>query len=292
MFKMEVPYDKRIMQISLEDENLAGVLVGRQSDYVCDKSEKEIVEESLNHVIGSQTLEKLAKGKKDIVIISADHTRPVPSKIIMPILLRRIRSVSPDARIRILVATGFHRPSTKEELIDKYGKEIVENEEIVMHIAKDDNSMKKIGTLPSGGACIINKIAADADLLIAEGFIEAHFFAGFSGGRKSVLPGIASYKTIMANHSGEFINDKNSRTGNLKFNLVHEDMVYAARKAGLAFIVNVVLNGEHKIIGCNGFRTGNSWHDSVELFYTLLCGRISWRIMRSMHCLCNVCRSF
>lgn len=118
-----------------------------------------------------------------------------------------------------------------------------------MHIAKDDNSMKKIGTLPSGGACIINKIAADADLLIAEGFIEAHFFAGFSGGRKSVLPGIASYKTIMANHSGEFINDKNSRTGNLKFNLVHEDMVYAARKAGLAFIVNVVLNGEHKIIG-------------------------------------------
>lgn len=249
MFKMEVPYDKRIMQISLEDKNLAGVLVGRQSDYVSDKSEKEIVEESLDHVIGSQTLEELAKGKKDIVIISSDHTRPVPSKIIMPILLRRIRSVSPDARIRILVATGFHRPSTKEELIDKYGKEIVENEEIVMHIAKDDNSMKKIGTLPSGGACIINKIAADADLLIAEGFIEAHFFAGFSGGRKSVLPGIASYKTIMANHSGEFINDKNSRTGNLKFNLVHEDMVYAARKAGLAFIVNVVLNGEHKIIG-------------------------------------------
>ena len=125
MFKTEVPYDKRIMQISLEDKNLAGVLVGRQSDYVSDKSEKEIVEESLDHVIGSRTLEELAKGKKDIVIISSDHTRPVPSKIITPILLRRIRSVSPDARIRILVDTGFHRPSTKEELIDKYGKEIV-----------------------------------------------------------------------------------------------------------------------------------------------------------------------
>lgn len=71
MFKMEVPYDKRIMQISLEDKNLAGVLVGRQGDYVSDKSEKEIVEESLDHVIGSQTLEELAKGKKDIVIISS-----------------------------------------------------------------------------------------------------------------------------------------------------------------------------------------------------------------------------
>ena len=202
MFETEVPYDKRKMRISLADENFAGMLVGRQGDYVSEKSEREIVEESLDHVIGSQNLEELAKGKKDIVIISSDHTRPVPSKIITPILLRRIRSVSPDARIRILVATGFHRPSTKEELISKYGEEIVENEEIVMHISTDDSAMKKIGTLPSGGECIINRIAAEADLLIAEGFIEAHFFAGFSGGRKSVLPGIASYKTIMANHSG------------------------------------------------------------------------------------------
>ena len=249
MFEMEVPYDKRKMRVRLADENLAGVLVGRQSAYVSDKSEKEIVEESLDNVIGSQTLEELAKGKKDIVIISSDHTRPVPSKIITPILLRRIRSVSPDARIRILVATGFHRQSTKEELISKYGEEIVENEEIVMHVSTDDSAMKKIGTLPSGGECIINRIAAEADLLIAEGFIEAHFFAGFSGGRKSVLPGIASYKTIMANHCGEFIEDKCSRTGNLNHNLIHEDMVYAARKAKLVFIVNVVLNGNHEIIG-------------------------------------------
>lgn len=80
-----------------------------------------------------------------------------------------------------------------------------------MHVSKDDSYMVKIGQLPSGGDCIINKVAAEADLLVSEGFIEAHFFAGFSGGRKSVLPGIASYITIMANHSGEFINDKISR---------------------------------------------------------------------------------
>ena len=220
MFEMNVPYDKGTIKISLPEKNLAGVLEGKQSEYTTELSEKELVEQSLDNPIGSKSLEELAKGKKDIVIISSDHTRPVPSKIITPILLRRIRSVSPDARIRILVATGFHRPSTHEELVDKYGEEIFANEEIVMHISTDDASMKKIGVLP-----------------------------GFSGGRKSVLPGIASYKTIMANHSGEFINDKKSRPGNLCHNLIHEDMVYAARTANLAFIVNVVLNGNHEIIG-------------------------------------------
>mgnify|MGYP002711909262 FL=1 len=249
MFKINVPYDDTTMEVALKDENFAGKLEGKQTNYIPEKPQDQIVEDSLDNPIGQKSLEELVVGKKDIVIISSDHTRPVPSKIITPILLRRIRSANPDARIRILVATGFHRPSTREELISKYGQEIVDNEEIVMHVSTDDSSMKQIGTLPSGGACIINKIAAECDLLIAEGFIEAHFFAGFSGGRKSVLPGIASYKTIMANHSGEFIEDKNSRPGNLSHNLIHEDMVYAARTAKLAFIVNVVLNGKHEIIG-------------------------------------------
>lgn len=212
-------------------------------------SEAETVEKSLDNPIDSPKLEELAKGKKNIVIISSDHTRPVPSHIITPILLSRIRSVAPDARIRILVATGFHRPSTHEELVNKYGEEIVANEEIVMHVSTDDSSVVKIGQLPSGGDCIINKVAVEADLLISEGFIESHFFAGFSGGRKSVLPGVASYKTIMANHSGEFINSHYSRTGNLMHNPVHKDMVYAAKQAGLEFILNVVLDEDKHIIG-------------------------------------------
>jgi nickel-dependent lactate racemase len=98
------------------------------------------------------------------------------------------------------VATGFHRPSTREELIGKYGQEIVDREKVVIHVSTDDASLVKIGTLPSGGACIVNRVASEADLLLAQGFIEPHLFAGFSGGRKSVLRGIASYKTILANH--------------------------------------------------------------------------------------------
>lgn len=167
----------------------------------------------------------------------------------MPILLHHIHAAAPEARVRILVATGMHRPSTHEELVNKYGEEIVANEEIVMHVATDDSMMKKIGTLPSGGECIINKIAADCDLLLAEGFIEPHFFAGFSGSRKSVLPGIASYKTIMYNHNGQFVNDSHSRAGNLCHNHVSEDMFAAAEMAHLAFVLNVVLNGKHEVIG-------------------------------------------
>ena len=247
--RISLPYDKGTMDAEVADENLLAVLESKVADYKADKGQEELVEESLDNPIGSPRLEELVKGKKNITIISSDHTRPVPSRITMPILLRRIRSVEPEANIRILVATGFHRPSTHEELVAKYGEEIVKNENIVMHVSTDDSSMVRIGTLPSGGACIVNRTAVDADLLIAEGFIESHFFAGFSGGRKSVLPGVASYKTIMANHCGEFINSHHARTGNLLDNPIHRDMVYAARTAGLTFILNVVLNEEKEIIG-------------------------------------------
>ncbi len=249
MIELALPYDNKTITAKIEDDRFAGSLVSQAATYRAEYSEEELVERSLDFPIASPKLEELAKGKKNIVIISSDHTRPVPSKIITPILLRRIRSVAPDARIRILVATGFHRPSTKEELISKYGKDIVAHEEIVMHYSERDEDMVTLGKLPSGGDLIINKVAMEADLLLSEGFIESHFFAGFSGGRKSVLPGISSYKTIMANHSGEFINDKHSRTGNLKHNLIHEDMAYAAKTAHLAFILNVVLDEDKKIIG-------------------------------------------
>lgn len=249
MIELALPYDNKTITAKIEDDRFAGSLVSQAATYRAEYSEEELVERSLNFPIASPKLEELAKGKKNIVIISSDHTRPVPSKIITPILLRRIRSVAPDARIRILVATGFHRPSTKEELISKYGEDIVAHEEIVMHYSERDEDMVTLGKLPSGGDLIINKVAMEADLLLSEGFIESHFFAGFSGGRKSVLPGISSYKTIMANHSGEFINDKHSRTGNLKHNLIHEDMAYAAKTAHLAFILNVVLDEDKKIIG-------------------------------------------
>jgi len=237
-----------MLEIEIEDENLAGILESKAEEYKSPETQEELVEMALDNPIGSETLEELVKGKKDMVIITSDHTRPVPSKVTMPIMLRRIRSVNPDIQITILIATGFHRPTTQEELVSKLGEEIVRNEKIIVHDAFDDSAMVKLGTLPSGGELIINRLAVETELLIAEGFIEAHFFAGFSGGRKSVLPGIASATTVMANHCGEFIANPNARTGVLINNPIHSDMLYAAEKSKLAFILNVVINSEKKVI--------------------------------------------
>lgn len=249
MFEMDVPYDRKRLRVRLPERNVAGVLAGRQGDYEPDAEQEGLIERALDGPYGTPRLDELCRGKRDIVIISSDHTRPVPSRVTMPILLRRVHAAAPEARVRILVATGMHRASTHEELVDKYGERIVAEEEIVMHVATDDAAMVEVGTLPSGGAYIINRIAAEADLLVAEGFIEPHFFAGFSGSRMSVLPGDASYKTIMYNHKGQFVHDARSRAGVLEGNRVHADMMAAAEMAGLAFILNVVLDGEHRVIG-------------------------------------------
>ena len=248
MTLIDIPYSTKSLKINIEDKNLKGVLVSKANNYRSVGSQIDIVNNALDNCIGSKSLEELVKNKHNMVIITSDHTRPVPSKVTMPILLERIRKVNPNINIKILIATGFHRPTTKEEMINKFGKHIVDNEEIINHVSTDENSLINVGTLPSGGELFLNKLAVETELLIAEGFIEPHFFAGFSGGRKSILPGIASAKTIMANHCSEFINNNHARTGVIKDNPIHKDMIYAAEKANLAFILNVVIDENKNII--------------------------------------------
>jgi nickel-dependent lactate racemase len=248
MPKVKLPYGKKSITIDIPEDRLEGILVSKVNKYSTQESEEDIVKKAIINPIGVPRLKDLARDKKKIVVISSDHTRPVPSHITTPIILDEIRKGNPEANITILVATGFHRASTKVELREKYGKEIVNREKIVIHNSRDKDSMSKIGILPSGGDFILNKLAIEADLLVAEGFIEPHFFAGFSGGRKSILPGIASKETVLANHCSEFIAHPKARTGVLKGNPIHEDMLYAAKKANLNFILNVVINGDKKII--------------------------------------------
>ncbi len=248
MKRIYFPYGHKELSFDFDGPELIGVLRSSIEGYVPGYGGQELVERAMKSPVGSERLCELSKGKKKVVIIASDHTRPVPSKIIIPAMLKEIRRGNPDAEITILIATGCHRGTTKQELINKFGREIAESENIYVHDCDETEKLVNIGTLPSGGDCLINRIAYEADLLVAEGFIEPHFFAGFSGGRKSVLPGIAARETVLANHCSEFISDENARTGVLDGNPIHKDMIWAAKKAGLKFIVNVVLNSKKEPI--------------------------------------------
>lgn len=247
MSKYKVLYGKGYLDFEVSDDRVGEIVLSKADNYQPELSEKELCEVALKNPINSEKLSDLARNKKNVVIIASDHTRPVPSKIMMPLMLDEIRKGNPDIDVTILISTGTHRATTDEELKNKFGDEIVNNERIVIHDAVQ-SELIKIGNLPSGSDLLINKLAVDADLLVSEGFIEPHFFAGYSGGRKSVFPGITSRKSVVANHSAEFIADKKSRTGILENNPIHEEMISAARQANLAFIFNVVLNSEKEII--------------------------------------------
>jgi nickel-dependent lactate racemase len=215
--------------------------------YKATKSQTDLVREALENPIGTSTLRAMAEGKKRVVLIASDHTRPVPSRVIVPLMLEEIRKGSPGADITILIATGCHRATTLAELESKLGPEIMGREKVVIHDC-DSQDMVCLGKLPSGGELIVNKIALETELLVAEGFIEPHFFAGFSGGRKSVFPGVASRKAVLYNHNAEFIAHPAARTGIVEGNPVHIDMLYAARKARLDFICNVIINAEKEVV--------------------------------------------
>lgn len=271
MKKILFPYGKTKMEYEFKEDELGGVLVSSIEKYKAEAGGTEFVKRALENPEGSERLCRLAKGKKKIVIIASDHTRPVPSKIIMPLMLEEIRNGNPEADITILIATGCHRGTTREELIGKFGAEIVKNEKIYIHDCDENDMLVNIGTLPSGGECEINRLACEADLLVSEGFIEPHFFAGYSGGRKSVLPGIAGRTTVLANHCSEFIAHPNSRTGILENNPIHKDMLWAAKTAKLKFIVNVVLDAEKNVI----FATAGDLeaaHKKGTDFLSSLCG--------------------
>ena len=218
--KIKLPYGKGFQETEISNERINGVLEASIEEYQPEDDQLTIVKKARKNPINSKKLKELAVGKDKVVILISDHTRPVPSKYILPLMLKEIREGNPDADITLLVATGCHRGTTKEELIGKIGENIYKNEKIYIHDCDDESMLVTLDEkLPSGGNIIVNKLAAEADLLVAEGFIEPHFFAGYSGGRKSVFPGCCSRKAVMYNHNAEFIDSEYARTGNLENNL-------------------------------------------------------------------------
>ena len=248
MLKIDIPYGRGKIALHIREEDLAGILVPRETE-TCVENPESIVRTALERPIGSPRLDELAKGKARVLVITSDHTRPMPSRLTLPLLLAEIRRRNPSCQIRILIGTGMHRPTTPDEMRSRFGEELLEKELFFIHNSERDGDMTFLGTLPSGGELWLNRLVTWADLVVSEGFIEPHFFAGFSGGRKSILPAVASRKTVLFNHNACFIDDPNATQGCLAHNPIHHDMLCAAEKARLAFILNVLLDEDKRIVG-------------------------------------------
>ena len=243
-----IPYYTSTLDLHVDEENLKAVLTAKMHGFHAEKTQEQLVLDALEHPVGSPRLRELAKDKQKIVIVPSDHPRAVPSKITLPLLLKEIRSGNPQADITILIATGLHRPTTEDEQRSMFGDEIVDHEKIAINNAFDPEQFVELCTLPSGAVFQVNKLAAQCDLLVTEGFVEPHFFAGFSGGRKSILPGVCSERTVNENHSYKAVSHPRSNSGMLKDNPIHADMLCAAKAVNVQFIFNVALDGEKKIV--------------------------------------------
>lgn len=280
MAKIPIPYYTSSMDLTVDDANLKAVIYSKTDEYTPEKGEEALVREALSNPIGSERLSELARGKKKVVIVTSDHTRAVPSRITLPILLEEIRGGNPDADITIFIATGLHRETTVEEQRRMFGDNIVDNERIVVNKAFEKDDFEYVMVLPSGADLWVNKTVLNCDLLVTEGFIEPHFFAGFSGGRKSILPGSCNATTVNENHSYKAIADPFSTTGVLENNPIHRDMVCAARKVNVQFILNVALNGKKEVIAAFAGDLEKAHEKGVEFVRSLAqCPRVEGDIV-------------
>jgi nickel-dependent lactate racemase len=205
---------------------------------------------ALKNPYGAARLKDIAQGKRRVVILVGDYTRAVPAKMLLPPLMDELHQAGiSESQITIVIACGLHRPSTRKEMAQIVGDNWVRRLKVVNHNALDSDRLTFLGKTRKGTPVWINSLVSESDLCIALGQIEPHEYAGFTGGRKSILPGVCGEETIRFNHSPEMIEHPLAKPGMLEGNPVHEDMVECALMAGIDFIVNVVINRDLKIIG-------------------------------------------
>jgi nickel-dependent lactate racemase len=215
-----------------------------------EEQAKDVINNAIRMPIESESLESLTRGCKNITILITDKTRPTPNKLILPILLRHLHSIGVKKEmIKIIIATGLHKPHTWSEILKLVGREIADEYEIYSHNAEDKDNLVYLGTTTFNTKVYVNKDVVRSDLVIGVGLLEPHYFAGYSGGRKLILPGVSGAETIWHNHSFKMLSHPKAISGVLEGNPVHEDMVEAAKMVrSYRFIVHVILDKEKRIV--------------------------------------------
>ncbi|WP_027340392.1 nickel-dependent lactate racemase [Halonatronum saccharophilum] len=258
---MKLKYGEEKLELNMDRLGEINVLLPKEKEGVKDPLKE--VEESLVKPIASPALEDIIEKKdpKKVVIVVNDISRLTPYEYMLPPLLEVLgkKGVNKES-ITFIIATGIHEPHTREDNVRVFGEDLVNNYRIVSHNA--DQDLVDLGRLSSGNKLLVNREAVEADLLITTGVITPHYFAGFSGGRKSILPGVAGRESIQFNHS-KMVN----LIGNLpkiEDNPVNLEMLEAAKKAKVDFILNVVINSKKEIVEVVSGDLEKAWYKGVK----------------------------
>lgn len=222
--------------------------------------------DALTHPASAPPIEQLAAGARTACILICDITRPVPNGLILPVLIRRLLAAGMQANnIKVLVATGLHRPNLGAELEELVGDAwVMDTVEVVNHYARNDEDHIAVGTTSRGTVVKLDRRFVESDLRIVTGLVEPHFMAGYSGGRKVIAPGIAHRDTITRFHSARFMEHPNAANSVLNGNPLHEDQLEIVRMIGGAYAVNVVIDEHRRLSFVNFGEIVHSHLQSVE----------------------------
>jgi len=244
--KIDLPYGEKNLTLSLSDA--FDISVVEPVFFPAIAEPRAAVRKALRKPINSPALKKLVHPDNRVAIIFSDITRPVPNGLILPEILAEIVHV-PTENILLFNALGTHRDNTLEELRQMLGDEIVEHYRIVQNNPTDQSTQSHLGKTRFGHDIWINSELLACDVKILTGFIEPHFFAGFSGGAKAIMPGMAGLSTIMGNHSPKMIADPNATWGISEGNPIFEEISEITDTVENLFLLNVTLNKNKEITG-------------------------------------------
>ncbi len=261
--RITLDYGRNGLDVELPEERVVGPFVMRPTTPIPDPG--TAVAFALKNPIGARPLADEARGRKNACILVCDITRPVPNRVILPPLLRTLEDEGISRReILILIATGMHRPNEGRELEELLGPEIAAKYRIENHHGKVKEEHDFLGVTPNRVPIWLDSRYVRADLKITTGLIEPHMWAGYSGGRKVICPGIAGLETVKAWHSPRFLEHPNADSGILEGNPVHEENTHIALKAGCDFIVNVCLDDQRRVTWLGAGDMIKAWEEGVR----------------------------
>jgi nickel-dependent lactate racemase len=212
--------------------------------------ERAAIFAALDAPVQAVPLQRQAVRGKRVTIVHSDITRPMPNERLIPWLLEYLEAAGVRREdIILLNALGTHRPNTREELERMLTPEVVANYRCINHEPRDDDACVAFGTTRTGVPALISRHLVEADVRIITGFIEPHFFAGFSGGPKGIMPGVAALKTVLSNHGAHNIGDRRATFAVTEGNPIWEEMRDIALRIGPSFLLNVALNRQREITG-------------------------------------------